>query len=53
MLKNRNAAIELYDLTNDVQEKENVASAHPDVVKQIQQFMLQSHTESLVFPWGN
>jgi len=52
VLKDRNAALELYDLTNDVQEKQNVASEHPDVVKQIQQFMLQSHTESLVFPWG-
>jgi arylsulfatase A len=51
VLKDRNAALELYDLTNDVQEKQNVASEHPDVVKQIQQFMLQSHTESLVFPW--
>ena len=52
VLKNRNASLELYDLTNDVQEKRNVASEHPDVVKEIQQFMLQSHTESLVFPWG-
>lgn len=51
VLKDRNAPIALYDLTRDIQEKRNVASEHPDVVKKIQQFMLESHTESSVFPW--
>ena len=42
--KNRNAPIELYDLTRDIGEKNNVASQHPDVVRKIAGFMEEAHT---------
>jgi len=45
-----NGAIELYDLANDVGEARNVASEHPDVVRQITDIMQQAHTDSGAFP---
>ncbi|WP_020529290.1 arylsulfatase [Flexithrix dorotheae] len=38
-----NMAIELYDLENDMQEKNNVADQHPEIVKKIESIMLQEH----------
>ena len=34
---------ELYDLSKDIQEKQNVAAAHPDVLKQLVELAKQSH----------
>ena len=48
--KNREAPIELYDVTSDVGESRNVAAAHPDVVKQIASIMQSARTESAEFP---
>ncbi|WP_242672957.1 arylsulfatase [Niastella yeongjuensis] len=45
-----NGPIELYDLTTDEGEQNNVADKHPDVVQQIRTIMQQQHRESPDFP---
>ena len=41
-----NAPVQLYDLSNDVNEQHDVSSAHPAVVKKIKNLMLQRSTAS-------
>lgn len=43
-------AIELFDLTSDPAEKNNVAHAHPDVVQQMATIMQQSHEPNQFWP---
>ncbi|WP_340112087.1 arylsulfatase [Maribellus mangrovi] len=43
--------VELYDLSTDVGEEHNVADEHPERVKELQQLMNSSRTESEVFPF--
>lgn len=45
--------IELYDLTNDIGEQNNIALKHPDIVKQISDIMESEHTysEEFKFPY--
>ena len=50
--KNRQAPIELYDVTSDVGENQDVAAAHPDVVKQIAEIMQSARTESAELPYS-
>lgn len=38
-----NPALELYDLTNDVEETKDIAAQHPDIVKRIDSIMQQAH----------
>jgi arylsulfatase A-like enzyme len=38
--------IELYDLSSDLGEENNVAKEQPDVVERIKQYMLEAHTPS-------
>ncbi|AEV96589.1 arylsulfatase [Niastella koreensis] len=45
-----NGPIELYDLTTDLGEKNNVADKHPDIVQEIKKIMEQQHRESPDFP---
>jgi arylsulfatase A len=42
--------LELYDLANDVQEKHDVAAAHPEVVKKLEGVLAEQHTPSKLFP---
>jgi len=42
--------LELYDLSVDVGEKNNVADEHPDVVKEIEDFLKTARTESRYWP---
>jgi arylsulfatase A len=42
--------IELYDLQNDIGEKNNVADKHPDIVQAIKKIMKEQHRESPDFP---
>src|SRR6185503_7981116 len=42
--------IELYDLETDVSEKNDLAAAHPDVVRRIEEIMKEAHTESEFWP---
>jgi len=43
-----NMSIELYNLDDDPVENKNVAEEHPEIVKQIEQIMLQEHTEARI-----
>ena len=44
--------LELYDLQDDPQEKNNVASEHPDIVRRMAQIMEEAHEDSDVFLFG-
>ena len=50
--KNPDAVIELYDLSNDIGETENLASANPDIVKKMEDIMQQAHMPSEIFPFA-
>lgn len=43
---------ELYDLSQDIHEDNNVAADHPDIVRRLQKLMDQSRTESDLFNFG-
>lgn len=43
--------IELYDLTTDAGETNNVASSNPEIVKKMEAIMKEAHTPSDVFPF--
>ncbi len=49
VLKNPDQPIELYDLSVDIGEENDVADAHPEVVAEMAALMKQSRTESEVF----
>ncbi len=49
--KDPNAPIELYDLSKDIAEKENVAAQHPEIVKKIKK-MMESRIASPVKEWN-
>ena len=38
-----NMKIQLYDLTNDIQEQHDVADQHPGIVQQIEEIMKKEH----------
>ena len=42
-IKKGNMQLELYNLEQDVQEHNNIAAKHPDIVKQMEQIMKQEH----------
>ncbi len=42
---------ELYDLSNDIGETNNLASEHPELVNEMLDLMISSHVESDVFPF--
>ena len=44
----KNKPFELYDLSKDVSEKNNIADEHPDILKQMKAYAEQSHTENLI-----
>lgn len=46
------AAIELYDLTDDLEEQHNIASEHPEIVAQMAAIMAQEHSRSQEFSFG-
>lgn len=43
---------ELYDLSKDMSETNNVAEANPEIVKQLEGLMKQAHKPSEVFPFA-
>ena len=42
--------VELYDLAVDPSEKKDVAAAHPEIVRRIEQLFRDQHTPSALFP---
>jgi len=46
----KDAALELYDLQSDPRETTNVAAAHPDIVKRIDDYMKTARTDSVLWP---
>ncbi len=49
----RNAQIELYDLSTDLQELHNVAGSHPDIIIEMKKLFDEAHTRSndFAFKW--
>ncbi|MCX8037301.1 MAG: arylsulfatase [Candidatus Sumerlaeia bacterium] len=43
-------AVQLYDLSSDIKESRDVAAAHPDIVKKIENCMKTAHVESALWP---
>ncbi|MHC4623880.1 MAG: arylsulfatase [Planctomycetota bacterium] len=50
--KNPNGPLELYELTNDIGEKQNVADRHPDVIAKIEAYLKTARTDSANWPLG-
>ncbi|HUU92276.1 MAG TPA: arylsulfatase [Phycisphaerae bacterium] len=46
VIRNPDSTLELYDLRTDIGETTNLADKHPDVVKQLDEFMKSALTES-------
>ena len=46
------APIELYDLLTDTGEENNIASTHPEMVKEIEKIMDEQHTLSNDFSFS-
>ena len=44
--------LELYDLSEDRDESENLAASHPEIVNKMEELMKQAHTPSPVFPFA-
>ncbi|MFY7899178.1 MAG: sulfatase/phosphatase domain-containing protein, partial [Chitinophagaceae bacterium] len=44
------SAIQLYDITNDPEEKNNLAASNPEIVQQIATFITQSHVSNKDWP---
>lgn len=48
-----NRPVELYDLSTDLSETNNIADDHPDVVEKMKQLFIEAHTESAIWPITN
>lgn len=44
------SGIELYDLSDDIAEQNDISSQHPEVVKRLVKLMEQEHMQSAIFP---
>ena len=44
----RNKPFELYDLSKDISEQNNIADEHPDILAKMKAYAKQSHTENLI-----
>ena len=45
-----NRAIELYDLQTDVAERYDIAVAHPEILRRVEEILKAAHTESEFWP---
>ncbi len=46
------ASVELYDLSKDIHEDNNLAEQHPEIISELGRLAKQSHTDSDVFPFS-
>ena len=53
MLLDANATIELYDLSNDPGEKNNLSNTHPNLVKKMETILKIAQTPSEIFTFGD
>ena len=44
----KNKPFELYDLSKDIGEQNNIADKHPDILEKMKTYAKQSHTENLI-----
>ena len=44
--------VELYNLSEDIREENDIANQHPEIVAELDQFMRKAHTESKIFPFS-
>ncbi len=44
----RNKPFELYDLSKDISEQNNIADKYPDILAKMKTYAKQSHTENLI-----
>ena len=42
---------ELYDLDNDIEEKNNVAVNYPEIVAQMEKFASKAHENNIIGSW--
>ena len=52
VFKKPNAPIELYNLSNDIGEKKNVAAQNPQIVKKMEGLLKSARTQSSVFTFS-
>lgn len=52
VLKDPNAPIELYDLSEDIGEKNNLADQHPDIIKEMEEIFKKARTPSEVYTFS-
>jgi arylsulfatase A len=50
--KNPQGPTELYDLTTDIGETNNIASSNPETVKKMEDIMKKAHIQSEDFPFS-
>jgi arylsulfatase A-like enzyme len=53
VMKNPEAPIELYDLTADIAEQQNLAAVYPDIAAQMKAICLAAHEPNRQFPFFN
>lgn len=53
VLKNPEAPLELYDLSKDLGEENNISNAHPNVVKEMETILKEARTPSEIFTFGD
>ena len=53
VLENPDSPLELYDLSQDIGEENNVAAQHPEVAAQLDSLLRQARTPSEVFAFGS
>ncbi len=47
-----NRPFELYDLTNDIGETNNLAAAHPDIIDEMESILKEAHVPSSIFTFN-
>jgi hypothetical protein len=45
-MHNGNAVFELYDLESDREETKNIATAHPEIIKKVEDIIRKEHQKS-------
>lgn len=52
VFKNPQRSIELYDLTVDIGEENDIAAKHPEIVQELSDIMIKAREESEIFPFA-